>query len=397
MNILLLAGIVALIGMVVFLLLAILHTDAKNDRHFTYVPTGRFKFVVAGNKLIRVLSNIDGYSCEKDNIPPWTVQNEGSNFEPPQSWFEKMFGATFVSFLYPIKRIHEFTVVADKLKPEAERTGKPLKDWVQYEERRVKELLFRFPHPLYISDIELGGDKWQINLLLMLDLQITNPAVVVMIYNGKVLEQVDAAVKSAVIDYCNGYTEKVSQTETVTHSWTYDSFLTENKGRGSDIEEMILDLNKESEAKRKDGLEDRFGISIKSAWVQDLDLSEEQEELIKASKAKALQEELAKAGIAEAEGKARQTIINAEAAAKQIVLLAEANKTALMAEGAGQAEAWSKLISSMRGFGIAPDDANDTLKSYVETGNIAKLQNLTTLITSSGGKKKNPSLIINPK
>ncbi len=389
MDILFLIGSVVLIAIAGVLILAIFHKDAKNDRHFTYVPTGRFKMVVAGEKLIRVLSNLKGYSCEEENSPPWQVVKEGDNFTPHQSWFEKLFGATFVSFLYPIKRVHEFTVVADKLKPEAERAGKPLKEWVHYEERLVKELLFRFPHPLYISSIELGGDKWQINLLLMLDLQITNPAIVVMIYNGKVLEQIDAAVKSAVIDYCNGYTEETTlpdgSKEKIPHLWTYESFLTANKGRGSDIENIILDLNMGSDEGRKDGLEDRFGVSIKSAWVQDLDLSEAQEELLKASKAKALQEELAKAGIAEAQGKAKQTII-----------AAEATKTALLTEGQGQAEAWSELTAALRKQGISPEEANATVKAYVESGNLAKLQRLETLVMSSGGKKTKPSVIINP-
>ena len=167
--------------------------------------------------------------------------------------------------------------------------------------------------------------------------------------------------------------------------WTYESFLTENKGRGSDIEKIILDLNKESGKDRKDGLEDRFGISIKSAWVQDLDLSEAQEELLKASKAKALQEELAKAGIAEAEGKARQTII-----------AAEATKTALLTEGQGQAEAWGELTAALCKRGVSPEEANATVRAYVESGNLAKLQRLETLVMSSGGKKKNPSVIINP-
>ena len=382
-------GLVAMTGVLV---LAIFHKDAKNDRHFTYVPTGRFKLVVAGEKLIRVLSNLEGYSCEKDNTKdgeqPWQVIKK-NNFNRTESWFEKLFGATFVSFIYPIRRVHKFTVIADKLKPEAERAGKPLKDWVHYEERVVKELLFRFPHPLYISDIELGGDKWQINILVMIDLQITNPAIVVMIYNGKVLEQVDAAIKSAVIDYCNGYTKETTlpdgSKEKTPHLWTYESFLTENKGRGSDIEKIILDLNKESGKDRKDGLEDRFGISIKSAWVQDLDLSEAQEELLKASKAKALQEELAKAGIAEAEGKARQTII-----------AAEATKTALLTEGQGQAEAWGELTAALCKRGVSPEEANATVRAYVESGNLAKLQRLETLVMSSGGKKKNPSVIINP-
>jgi hypothetical protein len=374
----------ALVGFIVYLLLGIFHQDAKNSKHFTYVPQDSFQFVVAGQKLVRVLSHLSGpYACEKETGWRVTDQSKNPNFKKSQSLLERLLGASYVSILYPIKRIHEFTVVADKLIPEAERSGKPIKDWVKTELRLVKYLLSRFPHPLYIADIELGGDKWKVNLLIMLDIQITQPATVVMIYQGKALEQVDAAVKSAVINYCNN------------EEWTYESFLRSHNGRGSKLEKIILDLN-EDLAERSDGLDNRFGVCIKSAWVEDLELSGDQAELAKAAQVKALEEARAAGVIAAAQGRAKETIIGAEAKAKEIITLAEAQRKALEAEGAGHAQAYNDIVSAMTARGISPVDAHNVVNNFIVTGNFAKMDSLTTLIWNTGETKDKTPVIIQP-
>ena len=375
----------ALVGFIVYLLLGIFHQDAKNSKHFTYVPQDSFQFVVAGQKLVRVLSHLSGpYACEEETGWKVTDQSRNPNFKQRLGFIERLFGASYVSILYPIKRVYEFTVVADKLKPEAERSGKPIKDWVKTELRLVKYLLFRFPHPLYIADIELGGDKWKINLLIMLDIQVTEPATVVMTYQGKALEQVDAAVRSAVINYCNH------------KKWTYESFLQEDNGRESELERIILELNNNSSDTKKDGLAERFGVSIKSAWVEDLELSGDQAELVKAAQVRALEEAKAAGVIAAAEGRARETIIGAEAKAKEIITLAEAQRKALEAEGAGHAQAYNDIVSAMTARGISPVDAHNVVNNFIVTGNFAKMDSLTTLIWNTGETKDKTPVIIQP-
>lgn len=372
-----------LVGLIVYLLLGIFHQDAKNSKHFTYVPQDSFQFVVAGQKLVRVLSHLSGpYACEEET--GWEVRKQNTGFKQALSLTEKLFGASYVSILYPIKKVHEFTVVADKLKPESERSGKPLKDWIRTELRSVKHLLSRFTHPLHIADIELGGDKWQVNLLIMMDIQITNPATVVMIYQGKALEQVDAAVRSAVINYCNN------------KNWTYESFLQERNDRGSELEKIILELNNNSPSKN-DGLAERFGISIQSAWVEDLELSGEQAEIAKIAKAKALEEERAKSIIAAAEGAARETEIRANAEALKITIIAEANRIALEKEGLGKAESYNKIMQALKAHSLSATEIQAVMADYITTGNFAKLDKLTTLIIQKGEVKDKTSLIIQPK
>ncbi len=374
-----------LVGLIVYLLLGIFHQDAKNSKHFTYVRQDSFQFVVAGEKLVRVLSHLSGpYACEEET--DWEVREQTQNkrFKRALSITEKLFGASYVSILYPIKKVHEFTVIADKLKPEAERSGKPIKDWVKTELRLVKYLLFRFPHPLYIADIELGGDKWKVNLLTMLDIQITQPATVVMTYQGKALEQVDAAVRSAVINYCNNQNQ------------TYESFLQKDNGRGSELEKIILALNDDSPGK-SDGLAKRFGVSIKSAWVEDLELSGEQAEIARIAQAKALEEERAKSIIAAAEGAARETEIRATAEALKITIIAEANRIALEKEGMGKAEAYNKIMQPLKAHGLSATELQAVMADYITTGNFAKLDKLTTLIIQKGEVKDKTSLIIQPK
>lgn len=375
-----------LVGLIVYLLLGIFHQDAKNSKHFTYVPQDSFQFVVAGQKLVRVLSHLSGpYACEEETGWKVTDQSKNPNFRQRKSLLERWLGASYVSILYPIKRVHEFTIIADKLKPESERSGKPLKDWIRTELRLVKYLLSRFTHPLHISDIELGGDKWKINLLIMMDIQITQPATVVMIYQGKALEQVDAAVRSAVINYCNN------------KKWTYESFLQEDNNRESELERIILELNNNSSDIKKDGLDERFGVSIKSAWVEDLELSGEQAEIAKIAQAKALEEERAKSIIAAAEGAAREIEIRAKAEATKITTIAEANRIALEKEGVGKAEAYTKIMQALKAHGLSATELQAVMADYITTGNFAKLENLTTLIIQKGEVKDKTSLIIQPK
>jgi hypothetical protein len=331
-------------------LLALLYTIAKYDMHATFVENGGFKFVVKGETLEKILDNLDGHyvNVETHVVKERTFKRHAK--ERVRGVLEKILGIVWVSWVWPMKKLHTFEVVADKLK---EDESLPVRQRLQTELRRETYLRARFPHPVFIPDVELGGDQWKIDIIIMLDILVVNPRVVVFDYKGKVLRQVDATIRTAVMNFCKE------------EKYTYPIFLREDKGAESPIAVRVLDLNRSTSPEPvNDGLRERFGIELRAVWLESMDLSPEQKTLDDA--AKGVQEKSLKADarVQEARGeKAYQKAIREGV-------------------GEGMADQITRLISS----GVSPERAAVIVQEQVRTSNLAGPDSKIKTYVEGGGR-----------
>ena len=356
--------------------LVILYAMAKADLQATLVENGGFKFVVMGNSLMGVIDKIDdGYVDTKTHEVKKLselngLQSSKRRFIGP---LEDYLGIIWVSFLYPLRKIHWFEVGADKLHDDEriEKEGLPVRRQLHQELRWTNYLRYRFPHPVLITDVELGEDRWKVDMIVILDVKVVNPVIIVFDYKGKVLQQVDAAVKAAVIDFCNE------------PNFGYSKFVQAKKGSGSGIAKSILRLNSSTTTEegknevgeveeKTSGLPARFGIEIQACWIETAALSPDQKELDDAARAIEMEKQLATAQKEKAEG---------------LRALEKETRT-------GIGEGLESIINSLTKAGVAPQQAASIAHEQVRTGNMATA-GLTTYVES--GSSVIPTLNITEK
>ncbi|OHA62625.1 MAG: hypothetical protein A2556_02920 [Candidatus Vogelbacteria bacterium RIFOXYD2_FULL_44_9] len=268
------------------------------------------------------------------------------------SWLEQWLGIVWISIWWPLKQVHMFEVVADKMRPDDEiASGQvPVRRQIKTDTRRTDYLRFRFPHPVLVTSVELGKDRWKVDFIIMLDVIVTNPATVVFGYKGRVLRQVDAAVSSAAIDFWNS------------KKFDYGKFVAEDKGPNSKFAKAILALNQSTTPNpESDGLEDRFGIKIMAAWVAVADLSPEQKALDEAATSIDMERNLADA---------------AEQKARGIVALGKAKF-----EGPGQG--LKTLVKNLKEVDLSSEQAATIALEQVRMSNVADSK-LTTYVEGGG-------------
>jgi len=336
-------SIVTLVLGVVMLLNAL----AEKNYFFTRVESGGFKFLVKGETLETVLDVLpEGKYVDTETY----MVSETTGKPRKRTWLEKNWGVVLVSLLWPLKKIHIFDVVADKLR---EVSGDhPIRERIQTEIRRdVDYLRYRFPHPVLIKDVELGKDRWKIDIILMLDIRVVNPVTVVFSYKGKVMEQIDAAVSSVVIDYCG-------QKE-----FGYPEIINTPKGTDSRLAAKIISLNNDTTANPDpDGLKDRFGIEILAVMIEAIDLSPEQKILDEAAKLVEQRRHEANAREEEARGLAAIERATREGIGQGLAAIADQLKVA----GLRREEAAKILFEQVRTGNLA--GSNSKLTTYVEGG-----------------------------
>lgn len=376
-------------------LLALLYVAAKTNRWATFVETGGMKFIVRGGTLYKVLANIPGFVYDKDkevlcDLNEIKDKEKKKEIEKKQrggwlaSWLQDRFGIFWVSFFYPLIKVHDFNIVADKLKEEIEGQRQlPLRERIQSEIRNAKGYLrHRFAHPIIIPGVELGKDRWKVDLILVVDIRVVNPTIVVFDYKGTVMRQVDAAIASAAIDYWNnipvlgsdGNPVKNEDGTTRMVEFGYPEFVATDKGPTSDFAKRIKRLNKvTSPSPIEDGLVTRFGLEIMAAWIEMVDLSPEQQALDDAARENERQKLLADARIQEARGEQvfqRDTRI-------------------------GVAEGFEDMVRRLITLGTKPSDAINLAMAHAKTANLAAAPNLQSYV--EGGSQVVPTLPIGGK
>lgn len=351
-------------GIAVFGLLYVL---AKTNRHACHVETGGMKFVVKGETIISVLDNIPGFYVDQTTYDLKTDGEPGNRREP--GWLQNAFGIYWVSIFYPMIKIHDFKVVADKLKEEVTGQGLPLRERIQTEIRNAEGYLrYRFTHPVLVPNIELGKDRWKVDLMIVVDIRILNGKTVAFDYKGTVMRQVDAAISSAALDYWNN----IEDDDGNRIEFGYPEFVASDKGPTSGFAGVIMELNNStSPALTDDGLKTRFGVEIMAAWVEEADLSPEQKTLDNAARGVEEKRLLAEGRKQEAEGERAYE---------------EATR-----KGVGQGLA--SIVQSLVDSGVSKEQAAIMAQEQIRTANLAGPNSkLTTYIEGGSGVKPNVSI-----
>jgi len=340
---------VALAGVPMIFLLFVL---ANRDMNATSVPEGTMRFVVSGEDWHKTLTNVDGYHLSNDGV--FFADNDPQNPLMPKPWHKKFleeYGIWWVSFLWPYRHIHGFKISADKLIDTKDvPADSRMRDYIRHEERLIHELRFRFPRPVLVENVELGGDRWQVDILIMLDLEVVRPFIPVFMYKGKFFPLIDAAVQGVVMDLCRG--KKV----------TYSKFTAMKKSGDAAFCKNILKVNR-SAVNAPIGIGEAFGIKIRKAWVSAFELSPKQDGIVKAAKAKEEAIQLANAKVEEAKGirKAKEEIAAGDGAKVRIPV--------------------SQLIN----LGVDPNVATDAVRTVQEAEALGGKESKITTLVQRGG------------
>lgn len=256
--------------------------SASNEWQFTFVEESSISFVIRGKNLCRTLVNIPkmSYDTSDDDPHKWKLVSGERTF------LQKKFGVFRVSLLWPVLgRLHRFKIDSSRLIAESLRSETPLKQWIQKAGGEKRGLLWKFPQPFLFEGIELKGN-FHVDILVYALFEVVNPYIPVFIYRGKFFQQLAAAIEGVVAEAANNL--------------TYEMFVKKNKGMGSSFAkgEIVAKL---------DALEEKFGIKMEDAWIMSFQLAEEDDDIIKATKALDKETLLAAAAKQRGKGKADET------------------------------------------------------------------------------------------
>lgn len=283
MWILISAAVALLLLPVLIFVLALL--AAQNDWHATFVKEGTIRFVVAGGDHLRTLVNVNGYVLTKSGLikrspdhplPDHPDDPKAIRDEVDEPWFwitrylRKRWGFYWVSFFYPWRRVHTFTISKDSLNPEPIKEGQALSDRILHKEGPVSELLFEFPRPLFIGGAE-AKDRFRVDIIQKSIFQTVNPVIMVFNFRGKFYPELDSAIGGQVNDLIkeHPFTELTSM----------------SKGRGSPYSKNMLAINNQGTSDRPEGIIAHFGVRCKASWAEELRLSPGQPDADTASRA----------------------------------------------------------------------------------------------------------------
>lgn len=304
-----------LVGIVLLLWFAI-YWDATLGMHFTFVEESKIYFVLKGEELHRVLLGIPHAdsvklraNLDKRGIK-WSSKEKGS-------FLTRRFGIHFVGFLYPLVKLHRFTIVAEGVKEGTAGHELPtekgaLREWIYHEKREIAGLRWRFPRPVIVEGVELA-DRFTIDVLVMVLLEVEDPYLPVFVYGGDFFRIISSITQSAMNDMVVGKDEA--------DRVKYSTFINIDKGEGSEFaRELQKKINTGIEhgdtlpdAAR--GLTHVMGICAIKAYVEKFALSPEQEKIEAAVRAKEQERHEAEAKIEKAKGDAEARRLNIESEA----------------------------------------------------------------------------------
>jgi len=346
------------------LLAASIYIAAVNGQQATFVPEGSIMFVVQGKSLLRVVPNIKGKWYDKSSGTLKSIKKDDKK-QDHRGFLARHFGIFWVSFLYPLRKAHSFPIDASRLK---EVRGGDITEWVEKRQKEnVTELLWKFPQPFLVKDVELK-DGIRINILVYCILEVEKPTIPVFIFRGKFFEQIEAAVSGATAEYAN----TLPYTVTNPKDKNDKGFVQVNKGQGNRnfTPKYLLALN-EKEVKDDDGkrvgerttLVEQFGIRLSDGWVMEFELSATDGETLKATKAKELEKLRAEGAVEKAKG-----------VAEAIRLRAQAERVR-----------GRQFVRGMSSTGVSPDVAAQVLNSQVRGELLAGPDSKITTLVEGGG------------
>jgi hypothetical protein len=315
---------------------------AVNKWQATFIPQSTIAFVVQGESLLKVIPNIRGKRYKKRtgelvNVRDW-----------PKGPLQR-FGIFWVSWLYPLRRVHKFKIISAKLIPESERNNKAITEWIEFKpDWDVTELRWRFELPFLYKDVELK-DGSRVTVLIYGIFEVIDPTTPVFVFGGSFYRQLESGMGGATVEFVKDF--------------TYDEFLDEKKGRGNvKLTKMLRDV----------AIEELVGIKLVDGWMPDYKLSEADEEIATAKKAKEKERLLAQGAEERGKGRARET----EEAAT------------------GEVSRWDRLTATLVAHGVDPNIAAGVVREQIRMEQIAGKDSKITTFVEGGG---NATVAIPPK
>lgn len=282
---------------------------AKVDIFFTFVPEGEIKFIVKGETLHRILTNIRGCNLDANNNivkdKSGTLNNNGMNLLT--RWF-----GIYGPFWYPLYKVYWYKFAWDEM---AQETGSAEAiqntEWRPYRrQEQVPSLFFQFVYPVVATNVELG-DQLRINIRGTVTAQVECPYTPIFLLKGDWFPPFSAAIEGALSDYARNL--------------TYAEFIAAEKGGDSAPISKAVRSRLVTAGLRK------------SVGVIPVAFNYHSFELVDGPQA-AIRKATEAAALAEAEGKA--AVAKAAAEARALEIESEAKAAAITALGAAQAKAW---------------------------------------------------------
>ncbi len=322
-------GVVALLLIPLFVVI-FLYRAAQYKQQATFVSEGTMEFVMAGEDLQRILLNVDGYVLTRENaIKPRNQNTAGTGeiaateeeikrySEGGESWIGRYlrehYGFYWVSWLYPLKKIHRFEITRARLKPSSAATSKDtsLQSRIELDPSTsiTDHLRFRFPRPFVFDEVE-SADRLEVNLLVMTMFQVVKPHTVVFMVGKEFFTTLEATIGGAVADYMK--------------ERNFVDFVKSNKGKGSVFSEAIKRLNTEPYGDIKNGIIEDLGVRIIDVWVEDYGLPADAKTAREATQALEIAELEGQADVKRADLERQAAELRAKGGAARIVELARA-------------------------------------------------------------------------
>ena len=220
--------------------ITLIYVLAKEKIDFTEPVTDTYQFVVAGATCVRV---INGCKDIIINSATGVIENVTKERRPENlSFLRRQMGIEFYSWMYPVWRIHEFEVIADKSLPGIT----DVRAKIQKEKRPVQSLRREWQHPRNTLEVELS-DGITADFHTIYLVQVINPEYLV--FRRRVtdaIELIDSWIDAAINNLCNGdEKEEKEEKEEEDHRVSYKELINMSRGVDSPWSKTIIkEVNK---------------------------------------------------------------------------------------------------------------------------------------------------------
>ncbi|OHA42328.1 MAG: hypothetical protein A3G59_03325 [Candidatus Taylorbacteria bacterium RIFCSPLOWO2_12_FULL_47_20] len=414
-------GIITILALVVSLVLLVIIANqaAKNKWQASFTPSGHMEFVVAGEKPIRTLLNVEGYYLHrgdgefvirvgevvKDETEEFVIPRDNENPEevlklpkiegrPTQvpvvnailpindvldpekhsekpeeeqkfqeerreiekerkrrrkklgpSFLQRKYGFYWVSWIWPLRKLHKFDVPKVKLlEPTTLGGDNHIENLIQREEdlKDTTAFLWQFPRPIIVKAVEFA-DFFQADIVVQSILQVVMPwKPVFVLHPDNMFANLSASIRSAVVDFCRQLTLR-----------QFIRLFRTGYGGEQFYLRAFSRINTHAE-KAPRGTIEEFGVWVRNAWIQEIIPIKEAEEVMEALRANE---------IALREGQARLTRAKYEAEAVRVEGQGKADALRLQRDAAGVDVLMTQLqVERVRAL------ENTSVTTYVEGG-----------------------------
>lgn len=300
---------------------------------FTTLESGDIKFIMRSKKLHRIIHDVRGMKLVNGKFVPG---------EENKSFLNNRFGLYWIGWP-PFSAVHHFMIPKETENAD----GKSAEQWIIDDgETEVNSLRYTFPRPYILRATELG-DNIPADVLISVKLEVVDPYVPVFQYKGRFFRNAGSIIRAEAI--------------TLLAHFNYDEFVVASKGEADGILAPLKDPDGELNKK----LIEQVGVRLVGISIPQYDPSDDN--MRKATVAKAVARELGDAKITEATKNGEATVISADANARAQERLAAARgvriketTAALAFTNASGAEVVKAVSDILRAEALAGPDSKIT-------------------------------------